>query len=468
LPGVVAQVPRWRVPASHRPLTKEADPMNAPLELRNLLSPLVQPVNSCTSALPAFIEDRVRVHFDRVETWRGTHILHSRPAGPDAIHLSSNDYLALAAHPDILGRQAKVLLQRGNGLIMSAVFLTESSAQSRFEKRLAQFMGAEDGILTQSGFAANVGLLQSIAKPGIPVYIDTIAHMSLWEGIRAAGAQGHPFMHNDVQHLRRQIQRYGPGIVVMDSVYSTNGSLAPLADLVRAGNDYQCVVVVDESHSLGTHGEQGEGLVSALGLTDQVHFTTASLAKAFAGRAGFITCSARFKHYFAMESRPAIYSSCLLPHEIEALEATLDVIQQAHAARHRLHLMARHVRCELTALGYNVSDGTEQIIALESGTEAQTIRLRDALEERGVFGSVFCAHATPKTRALVRLSLNSGLSDVEVGRIVSTCRDIREEVGLVDWASTKRLARTPRNVRAPQNLPVPARAAEETHEGVVA
>jgi CAI-1 autoinducer synthase len=393
------------------------------------------------SGLPTFIEERITTHFDRVATWNGTHILHSRPPTPDAIHLSSNDYLSLAAHPDITRRQAKTLLEQGNGLIMSAVFLTETSAQAHFERRLARFMGAEDGILAQSGYAANVGLLQSIAKPGVPVYIDTIAHMSLWDGIRAAGAQAHPFMHNDAQHLRRQIQRYGAGIVVMDSVYSTNGSLAPLPELVRAGADYGCVVIVDESHSLGTHGEMGEGLVAALGLGEDVHFVTASLAKAFAGRAGFITCSSRFKHYFAMESRPAIYSSCLLPHEIAALEATLDVVQAASESRRRLHAITRHVRHQLDSLGYNVSEGSEQIIALESGTEVRTIALRDALEARGIFGSVFCAHATPKTRALVRLSLTSGLTDAEVEKIIAVCAEVREEVGVADWASTRRRQR---------------------------
>ena len=391
--------------------------------------------------LPDFVQARMATHFERVGTWNGTHILHSRPPGRDSIHLSSNDYLALASHPDILRRQAETLVRSGNGLLMSAVFLSEDSAQARFEKRLANFMGAEDGILAQSGYAANVGLLQAIASPQVPVYIDTIAHMSLWEGIRAAGAQAHPFMHNDAQHLLRQISRYGPGVVVMDSVYSTNGSLAPLTDLVHAGSANGCVVVVDESHSLGTHGEWGEGLVAALGLGEEVHFVTASLAKAFAGRAGFITCSSRFKHYFAMESRPAVYSSCLLPHEIVALDATLDVVRDSGAARRRLHALTRHVRGALDALGYNMSDGSEQIIALESGTEERTIALRDALEARGIFGSVFCAHATPKTRALVRLSLNGGLTDNEVARLIEVCAEIRDEVQLDQWASVRRMKR---------------------------
>src|SRR4051812_46076989 len=113
-------------------------------------------------------------------------------------------------------------------MLMSSVFLQEGSSQHRLEAKLAAFMGAEDGVLAQSGWAANVGLLQTIAEPGVPVYLDMLAHASLWEGVQSAQAIGVPFLHNDEAHLARQVDKHGAGIIVVDALYSTNGSIAPL------------------------------------------------------------------------------------------------------------------------------------------------------------------------------------------------------------------------------------------------
>lgn len=389
---------------------------------------------------PKFLEARVNRHYrDRVQAlWGGRNILHSPLPGPDAIQLMSNDYLALARHPDILRAQSEALHQDGGGMLMSAVFMHGDSPQQRFEQRLANFMGAEHGILCQSGWCANTGLIQSIADEQTPVYIDMLAHMSLWEGAHSAGAPAVMFHHNDVEHLERQLLKHGPGVIVVDSVYSTNGSVCPLREIVALGTVHGCVLVVDESHSLGTHGIQGEGLVVALGLQNKVHFRTASLAKAFAGRAGFITCSTRFGEYFMFESKPSIFSSTLLPHEVAGLDATLTVIQSEGWRRERLHVNATYLRARLDELGYNLSGSTSQIISLESGTESKTLQLKEALEARGLFGSVFLAPATPKNRAIVRFSLNCDITRFELDRIVQVCTDVRAEVDLANWASTRR------------------------------
>ncbi|MFJ2987324.1 alpha-hydroxyketone-type quorum-sensing autoinducer synthase [Collimonas sp. NPDC087041] len=392
--------------------------------------------------LPAFVSTRMDEHYiDRVEKLLGGEHMHKWcPPGPNAIYLSSNDYLCIAAEPMLIEAQAARLKQGDADLLMSSVFLQEGSAQHRLENKLARFMGSEDGLISQSGWSANVGLMQSIASPGIPVYLDMQAHASLWEGVHSGEARPVPFLHNDIEHLRRQVLKHGTGVIVVDAVYSTNGSICPLVEVLAIAEDSGSILVVDESHSLGTHGPGGAGLVAQMDLSDRVHFRTASLAKAFGGRAGFITCSSKFKGYFLSASRPAIFSSCLLGHELAWFDAALDFIRHADDRRASLHRNARRIRDGLTALGYNVSDGTEQIIALEAGTEPMTLCLRKALEAEGIFGAVFCAPATPKNRSLVRLTLNSGLTEVELQRVLQACADIREEVQLQSWSSTRRAA----------------------------
>lgn len=392
-----------------------------------------EPVGS----VPTSLTQRVEAYEARVRE-SGGH-LFGRPPGPDSVQLVSNDYLSLATHPEIIAAQTESLAKQGNGLLMSSVFVGEGSAQRKFERRLAAFMGAEDGLLGQSGWCTNSGLLQAIADRTAMVYLDVLAHMSLWEGANSAGAPTRPFRHNDPASLERSIRNFGPGIVVADAIYSTNGSIAPLTDIVEIAHGSGCIVVIDESHSLGTHGPQGQGLVVELGLNDKVHFRTASLAKAFAGRGGIVVGPARLIEFTRYESRPAIFSSTVLPHEIVGFDLTLDIIMRDGWRRDRLVRNANHLRQGLAELGYNVSESASQIISIEVGRERDTFRFRDLLEERGVFGSIFTAPATPKSRSLVRFSVNCDVTREELDRVIAACRDVRDLVDFRDWPSTRRL-----------------------------
>ncbi|MFZ4873915.1 alpha-hydroxyketone-type quorum-sensing autoinducer synthase [Janthinobacterium sp. Mn2066] len=405
-----------------------------------MLTAISSPAIRAELQLPAFVRQRMDEHYvERIAKLLGGEHLHQWQTVPTgAVMLAGNDYLNIAAEPALLAAQAQVL-QGGGAMLMSSVFLQEGSRQHRLEHKLATFLGSEACVLAQSGWAANVGLLQSLAGPGIPVYLDMQAHASLWEGVQSAQAVAHAFLHNDGAHLQRQVDKHGPSIIVVDALYSTNGSVAPLLEMVEIAERSGSMLIVDESHSLGTHGPQGAGLVVELGLAERVHFRTASLAKAFAGRAGLITCSAQFKGYFLSASRPAIFSSCLLEHELAWFDAALDCIRAADSRRAALRRHSVLLRQGLAELGYNVSDGSEQIIALEAGSEPDTLKLRKALERHGIYGAVFCAPATPKNRSLVRLTLNAGLRDDECQRLLAACAAIRDDVGMANWPSTRRL-----------------------------
>lgn len=400
---------------------------------------------------PNFLSESVDKYYnDRGETWQeGSHIMRGGKPGPGAVLMVSNDYLDLADQPAIRQAQIDALEASDNTMVMSAVYLHGDSPQDSFEKKMAEWMAMESALVCQSGYAANVGLIQAIGGSGKPVYIDMMAHASLWQGIQAAGLQAKPFRHNSASHLASLIKRNGPGIVAIDSVYSTNGSVAPVQEIVDLAHRAGCVMIVDESHSLGTHGWQGSGMVAGLGLQDKVHFVTASLAKAFAGRAGLIACSRRLREFIKYHSFPAIFSSALLPPDIAALDKTLDLIKAADEQRRRLFENTEYLRSHLAGLGYNVDISKAQIIALEAGPEHRTIVLRDALEANGVFGSVFCAPATAANRSLIRLSMNAGLTRGELDHVIKVCRDIRDEVDLANWPSTRRAQRAvPESVAA--------------------
>ena len=372
------------------------------------------------------------------QDWGGKFVTHVRAPGANAVRLDGNDYLAITGHPRIVQSQLDSLRCNQEFVIQSGVFQLEGNPASQLEKALAQWIGKEDGLLCQSGYTANLGLLQVVADPQTPVYLDNLAHMSLWEGVRAAGAPAHPFRHNDPEHLQKMAARHGPGLVVVDSVYSTTGALSRLTELVEVAERHECMILVDESHSLGTHGPGGAGLCAMLGLTNRVHFITASLAKAFAGRAGFFAAPPELRAYLMCHSFPSIFSSCLLPHEVAGLAATLEVIKGSDDARRKLQANTARVRAGLSDLGYPIHQGSEQIVALEAGTEPDTLALRDALEARGVFGAVFCAPATSRNRAMVRLTLNAALTEAEMDHLAATARAIAPQVKPWEWPIARR------------------------------
>jgi CAI-1 autoinducer synthase len=180
--------------------------------------------------------------------------------------------------------------------------------------------------------------------------------------------------------------------------------------------------------------------VVAAGLAERVHFRTVGLSKAVASRGGIIVCSKRNAEYFRYESLPAIFSTSVMQHEVAGFSAVLDIFASEDWRRTRLNANHAYLKSGLDALGYNVEASKTQIIALEAGDIRQTTTLRDALESRGVFGAIFFPPATPEKRCLIRFTVNCGLDRAELDRVIDVCAEIRDEVGMADWRSTRRKA----------------------------
>jgi CAI-1 autoinducer synthase len=414
----------------------------ASMQTIETLPAALTPTYSPEPAMSAHLAHRIqRDYTDRWDKlWGGRPLLNGRNPGANSVRLNGNDYLGLTGHPAIVQAQLETLKNDTNFVIQSSVFLHSEHPVRDLERSMAHWLGKEDGLICQSGYAANVGLIQSVADEKTPVYLDTLAHASLWEGARAAGAPAYAFRHNDAGHLDRMMAKHGPGLVVVDSVYSTTGAMCPLVEILEITEKHSSMILVDESHSLGTHGPGGAGLCVELGISHRVHFITASLAKAFAGRAGFFTVSSAMRSYIVMTSFPTIFSSCLLPHEIAGLAATLEVIKNSDAERQRLMQLTQRLRTSLTAMGYPIHQGTQQIIALEAGTEPDAMNLRDLLEDRDVFGAIFCAPATSRNRAMVRLTLSSALTDAEIEHVEKVALEILPLANPQQWPIARRYA----------------------------
>lgn len=396
-------------------------------------------LNRCVD--PPFLIERVEDYYDRIliQDCKRRHPLHGAEPADSAIFVRSNDYLCLANHRHIVDAEVQCLLNVGHGDSVSRVWSHHRLDSTReFEHRLARLMHAEDSVVCSSGYTANVGLIQAIAAPNTPVYLDMKAHKSLWEGVSSAKAIGRAFRHNCADHLHRMITQHGAGFIVVDALYSTDGALCALADFVDVAERTGSVLIVDETHSFGTQGPDGAGLTVARGLAERVHFRTLGLSKAVASRGGAIVCSRRNAEYIRYQAFPAIFSTSVLPHEIAGYNAALDVFAREPWRRQQLHANYAYLRRQIAALGYNIERSDAQIIALEPGETDDLFLLRDALESRGVFGSVFYPPATAERRCLIRFTLNCGLDTAALDRIVAVCAEIRDEVRMSQWRSTQR------------------------------
>jgi len=370
------------------------------------------------------------------------------------IHVDNNDYLHLSFDPELivsdahrfdvhsvtpdiqkmvpqnsLSQKQTVPIQRqGSDNIMSGIFLQQDCLQHKVSDLLAkQILGKESVYLAQSGYAANYGLLQTIVIPATShVYIDTAAHESLWQG--AARGIIHKIKHNSIEDLEQNLRRFGSGIIVVDSLYSAKGSIANLVELCNLKERYNCMLVVDESHSIGLYGPHGRGLAALANVTNRIDFITGSLAKAYCVRAGFIAGRAQEVLYVREKSSPSIFSSALMNWDLQRLQRTIPIIYNADNRRKRLMDISTVVRHAAVTLKFDVEQPSlpSPILCLTGGPNSLSKKLQICFENAGISGAIFIAPATPASRSILRLTLHAGLSDGDISQIISTLESIAQ------------------------------------------
>lgn len=382
-----------------------------------------------TDSSPLFLREAMHAYYQkRVEqSWQGGHILNGKIPDDNAIRLENNDYLGLSTHPDVIKAMQNALSQYGTGHMQSVVFHTHNQLLKNCEATYSHWLNKDSSLFSQSGWCANIGLIQALAKPDVPVYIDYYAHMSLWEGAHSANAKPIPFSHNDIVSLQKRIKRFGPGIIAIDSIYSTNGSISPLADYVDIAKQYRCLLIVDESHALGVKGPSGNGLVAEAGLSQDVDIISASLSKAIAGRGGFICASQRIIELIRYNARSTIFSTGLMPHDLTGFLQALTVIQQEQWRQQNLHDLCEHTHQKFKQLNIDIAPSQTHIIPLLCGSEQNTIWLRQRLEEANIFGAVFCYPATPKNKSMIRLSLTTNHQKEEIDYVCDRLSDLKQK-----------------------------------------
>jgi 8-amino-7-oxononanoate synthase len=354
----------------------------------------------------------LRRHLEPLESPQGPVV---RIAGRELVNFSSNDYLGLAAAPPLREAAAAALAQHGLGSGASRLVVGDSTAHQRLEARLASFERAEAALLFNSGYAANVGTLQALLGPEDAVFSDALNHASLVDGCRLSRARTVVYPHADVEALERAL-RSTPArrrLVITDTVFSMDGDLAPLRDIVSVCRAHGAALLVDEAHATGVLGPRGAGLCEALGLESAVDLRVGTLSKALGGLGAWLSTSRPVAELVLHRARPLVYSTALPAALCAAAEVAIHLVEHEPALRERLWRHIHHFAQGLRQLGLPAEPRCA-IFPVVLGTPERALAAARALREQGLLVKAIRPPTVPEGTSRLRFCLSAAHSESHI------------------------------------------------------
>ena len=362
--------------------------------------------------------------------------VHMEEAG-DVIVLSSNNYLGLADHPDVIAAGIEGLKKYGAGTASVRFICGTFDIHRELEEKIAAVFGFEASLSYVSCWTANEGLIPTVATAGNTIISDELNHASIIDGCRLAGAKRMRYKHGDMGDLEARLREAeGTAFIVTDGVFSMEGSIAKLPEIVELARRYDAVTIVDDSHGTGVMGKTGRGTIEHFGLEGQVDILTGTLGKALGGAAGgFVAGSKALVDTLVQRSRTQLFSNalpatvaCSSLKAIELLEAQPQLVESQRAN-------IRYFRDGLKRLGFKPLDGPSAIVPIIVGDTAFAIAMSDRLLREGVFVTGFGFPVVPEGTARVRVQISSALTREELDRALTAFEKAGRELGVIGEAA---------------------------------
>jgi glycine C-acetyltransferase len=361
--------------------------------------------------------------------------VHMVEAG-DAIVLSSNNYLGLADNPHVVEAGIEGLNHYGAGTASVRFICGTLDIHQRLEQKIADFLGTEAALTYVSCWAANTGLIPTIGVEGTAVISDELNHASIIDGCRmATQAQRLRYKHSDMADLESKLASLPPDtikFVITDGVFSMEGDLAKLTEIVALAKRYNGVTIVDDSHGTGVMGPSGRGTIEHFGLTGQIDIITGTLGKALGGAAGgFVAGSTALVETLTQKSRPQLFSNALPATVASSALAAIEELE-AHPellAKQRQNIA--YFRDGLKKLGYRPLAGDSAIIPIIVGETSFAIKMSDMLLKEGVFVTGFGFPVVPEGAARIRVQMSAALETTHLDRALGAFDRIGRALGLI-------------------------------------
>ena len=340
--------------------------------------------------------------------------------GRPVLLLCSNNYLGLADHPRVREAAAEAAMRWGVGAGGSRLVCGTMTIHRRLEERLATFEQREACLLFGSGYLANIGVIGALAGPGDTIFSDELNHASIVDGCRLSRAEVVVYRHADSEHLEWNIRRHGQRregagrLIVTDSLFSMDGDLAPLAEIVELAHAYGARTIVDEAHATGALGPDGRGAVSQAGLQGEVDVIVGTLGKALGSYGAYVCADSEMVRFLVNTARSLIFSTAPSPPAVAAALSALELLQERPHRVRRLRSNALVLREALADEGFAVSPSEMHIIPLVVGEERITMRLCQEAIERGVFAQAIRPPTVATGTSRLRLAVMASHTSAEL------------------------------------------------------
>ncbi len=366
--------------------------------------------------------------------------LISGPQGPrvlldgrPVLLLCSNNYLGLADHPRVREAAADAAMRWGVGAGASRLVSGTMTIHRRLEERLAAFEGSEACVLFGSGYLANIGAIGALAGDGDMVFSDELNHASIVDGCRLSRARVHVYRHLDTEHLDWSLRRHGGSgrrLIATDSVFSMDGDVAPLEEIVALARDHGARLLVDEAHATGSLGPGGRGAVAQAGLEGEIDVLVGTLGKALGSYGAYVCADAAMVRYLINTARALIFSTAPAPPAAAGALAALELLQERPHRVERLRANARDLRRALAAEGFAVGESEMQIVPLVVGDERAATALCQGALERGVFAQAIRPPSVPAGTSRLRLAAMASHTSEELRHAARALGEVARAQGL--------------------------------------
>ena len=354
--------------------------------------------------------------------------------GKKRLMLGSNNYLGLTHHPKVLEAATKALYRYGSGCTGSRFLNGSLDLHEKLESALAEFLGKEACMVFSTGYGANLGLIAGILGRNETVYLDKLDHACIVDGAKLAFGKSERFNHDDMAHLTFQLERSTStkgSLIVVDGIYSMEGDIANIPELVKIARRFGAALAVDDAHALGVLGPRGEGTGAHFGMQADVDIIAGTFSKSLASVGGFLAADESVIHFLKHNSRPFIFTASLPPANTAGVLAALEVMQQEPERRPALWQNAKRLQEGFRSLGFDIGPTQSPIVPVLVGPLDKTFLFWRKLFDEGVFTNPVCPPAVPANQCRLRTSVMATHTEQQIDFALEAFGRIGKELGVI-------------------------------------
>ncbi|NLJ78530.1 MAG: glycine C-acetyltransferase [Tissierellia bacterium] len=355
--------------------------------------------------------------------------------GEKVINLSSNNYLGFANHPRLKQAAIDAVERYGAGSGAVRTIVGNMSIHEQLEEVLAEFKREEAAFVYQSGFNCNIGTIQAIMEAGDLIISDELNHASIIDGVRLSRADRKIFKHSDIDELEQILKenrdKYRNILIITDGVFSMDGDIAKLPEIVELAEKYEAMTYVDDAHGSGVLGENGRGTVDHFDLHGRVDFTIGTLSKAIGVVGGYVAGSRTMYEWLNHKARPVLFSTSLPPAAVGAIIEAIKMLMESSEYTEKVWNNARHFKEGLGKLGFDTGESETPITPVIIGDEAKAMEFSRNLLKKGVFVSAIVFPTVPRGTGRVRCMITAEHTEDQLDRAVEIFQQVGEEMNIL-------------------------------------